>query len=127
MPPTPQILLISSPRPHRPHTSTTYLKPALGMFIIILYFGRVMGDRKTIVTVSLTTQAAEYLDFLAQKQTKGNRSRWVQTAILAAMAQDIVIEEKHICDEAWRKHGENGDKCNPNHRRGRCVVCWGDQ
>jgi len=97
------------------------------MFIISLVLGWVMRARKTIITVSLTSQAADYLDFLAQKMTKGNRSRWVEKAILGAMAQDIVIEEKHVCDEAWRKHGENGDKCNPNHRRGRCVVCWGEE
>ena len=103
------------------------MKPDLGMFIIILHFGRVMGDRKTIITVSLTTQAADYLDFLAGKQTKGNRSRWVEKAILRGMAGDIVQEEKHVCAEAWRKHGENGDKCNPNHRNGKCTICWGEE
>ena len=68
----------------------------LGMFIIILQGGTIMADRKTIITVSLTTQAADYLDFLAQKTTKGNRSRWVQTAILKAMQRNIGREAAHV-------------------------------
>jgi len=103
------------------------MKPDLGMFIIILHLGRVMGDRKTIITVSLTTQAAEYLDFLAEKQTKGNRSRWVQTAILKAMQRNIGREAAHIAPESGRVHGEDGDKCNPLHRGGRCEICWGEE
>jgi hypothetical protein len=97
------------------------------MFIIILHFGRVMGDRKTIITVSLTTQAAEYLDFLAEKQTKGNRSRWVQTAVLKAMQRNIGIEAEHVAPPRGRIHGEQGDKCNPNHRSGKCAICWGEE
>jgi hypothetical protein len=97
------------------------------MFIIIHYFGRVMGDRKTVITVSLTTQAADYLDFLAEKQTKGNRSRWVQTAILKAMQRNIGREAAHVAPESGRVHGEHGDKCNPKHRSGRCTICWGEE
>ena len=97
------------------------------MFIIILYLGRVMGDRKTVITVSLTTQAADYLDFLAEKQTKGNRSRWVQTAVLKAMQRNIGREAAHVAPESGRVHGEHGDKCNPKHRSGRCEICWGEE
>jgi len=50
-----------------------------------------MRERKTIITVSLTNQAAEYLDFLAEKTTNGNRSRWVQTAVLRAMQRQICL------------------------------------
>lgn len=97
------------------------------MFIIILYLGYNMTGRKTIVTVSLTTQAADYLDFLAQKTTKGNRSRWVQTAILKAMQRNIGAEAAHVAPESGRVHGDQGNKCNPNHKAGRCTICWGDQ
>ena len=93
----------------------------------MLYLRSTMTGRKTIVTVSLTTQAADYLDFLAQKTTKGNRSRWVQTAILKAMQRQIGVEAKHVAPESGRKHGENGDKCNPRHKGGRCTICWGDE
>lgn len=86
-----------------------------------------MRARKTIITVSLTSQAADYLDFLAQKTTKGNRSRWVEKAVLGAMAKDIGQEAKHTAPESGRVHGEEGDKCNPNHRSGRCVICWGEE
>jgi len=97
------------------------------MFIIIQWLGRVMRERKTIITVSLTQQAAEYLDFLAEKQTGGNRSRWVQTAVLKAMQRNIGIEAEHVAPPRGRIHGEQGDKCNPNHRTGKCAICWGDQ
>jgi hypothetical protein len=97
------------------------------MFIINHRVGSVMGGRKTIITVSLTTQAAEYLDFLAEKQTKGNRSRWVQTAILKAMQRNIGREAAHVAPESGRVHGDQGDKCNPNHRSGRCEICWGEE
>jgi hypothetical protein len=97
------------------------------MFIIIHCIARGMGERKTIVTVSLTQQAAEYLDFLAEKQTRGNRSRWVQTAILKAMQRNIGAEAEHIAPPSGRIHGDHGDKCNPNHRGGRCQLCWGEE
>jgi len=100
---------------------------SLGMFIIILQGGYTMGERKTIITVSLTTQAADYLDFLAQKTTKGNRSRWVQTAILKAMQRNIGREAAHVAPESGRVHGDQGDKCNPNHKAGRCEICWGEE
>jgi hypothetical protein len=86
-----------------------------------------MGERKTIITVSLTNQAADYLDFLAEKSTKGNRSRWVQTAILRAMSTSLGAEAKHTSPESGRIHGNMGDKCNPKHRNGKCQVCWGDE
>lgn len=97
------------------------------MFIIIHCIVVAMGERKTIVTVSLTQQAAEYLDFLAEKQTRGNRSRWVQTAILKAMQRNIGAEAEHVAPSSGRIHGEQGDKCNPNHRGGRCQLCWGEE
>lgn len=87
----------------------------------------VMRERKTIITVSLTNQAAEYLDFLAEKSTNGNRSRWVQTAVLRAMQRQIGAEANHTAPESGRIHGELGDKCNPNHRSGKCMICWGDE
>jgi len=99
----------------------------IGMFIIIHRVALDMGERKTIITVSLTTQAADYLDFLAQKTTKGNRSRWVQTAILKAMQRNIGREAAHVAPESGRVHGEHGDKCNPNHKGGRCQICWGEE
>ena len=99
----------------------------LGMFIIILQGRTIMADRKTIITVSLTTQAADYLDFLAQKSTKGNRSRWVQTAILKAMQRNIGREAAHVAPESGRVHGDQGDKCNPSHKSGKCEICWGDE
>ena len=86
-----------------------------------------MRERKTIITVSLTQQAAEYLDFLSEKQTGGNRSRWVQTAVLKAMQRNIGIEAEHVAPARGRIHGEQGDKCNPNHRSGKCTICWGDE
>ena len=86
-----------------------------------------MRERKTVITVSLTNQAAEYLDFLAQKTTKGNRSRWVQTAVLKAMQRSIGREASHVAPESGRVHGEHGDKCNPRHRSGKCTICWGDE
>ena len=97
------------------------------MFIIIHWVGSTMAERKTIITVSLTTQAADYLDFLAQKTTKGNRSRWVQTAILKAMQRNIGREAAHVAPESGRVHGEQGDKCNPNHKSGKCAICWGEE
>jgi hypothetical protein len=97
------------------------------MFIIIHSIAKAMGERKTIVTVSLTQQAAEYLDFLAEKQTRGNRSRWVQTAILKAMQRNIGAEAEHVAPPSGRIHGDQGDKCNPNHRGGRCQLCWGEE
>lgn len=96
------------------------------MFIIICSLRLGMTERKTIITVSLTTQAADYLDFLAKKTTNGNRSRWVQTAIMRSMATNIGKEAKHTAPESGRKHGDEGNKCNPNHRNGRCAICWGD-
>jgi len=86
-----------------------------------------MGERKTIITVSLTTQAADYLDFLAGKQTKGNRSRWVQNAVLKAMQRNIGKEAAHVAPESARVWGENKDKCNPKHKSGSCPICWGDE
>lgn len=97
------------------------------LFIIMDCIGDTMGERKTVITVSLTTQAADYLDFLAQKTTKGNRSRWVQTAILKAMQRQIGAEAKHVAPESGRVHGEHGNKCNPKHRAGRCTICWGEE
>jgi len=97
------------------------------MFIIILWGRPIMADRKTIITVSLTTQAADYLDFLAEKQTKGNRSRWVQKAILKAMQRNIGREAAHVAPESGRVNGEQGDKCNPKHKGGRCQICWGEE
>jgi len=43
------------------------------------------------------------------------------------MAKDIGQEAKHTAPESGRVHGEDGDKCNPNHRSGRCVICWGEE
>lgn len=93
----------------------------------MVYVRHTMRERKTIITVSLTTQAAEYLDFLAEKTTKGNRSRWVQTAILKAMSRQIGREAQHTAPESGRVHGEHGNKCNPKHRSGKCTICWGDE
>ena len=103
------------------------MKPDTALFIITRYIGGVMGERKTVITVSLTTQAADYLDFLAQKTTKGNRSRWVQTAILKAMQRQIGREASHVAPPSGRVHGELGNKCNPKHRSGKCEICWGDE
>lgn len=91
------------------------------------HVARDMRERKTIITVSLTNQAAEYLDFLAEKQTNGNRSRWVQTAVLKAMQRNIGREAEHVAPESGRIHGEQGNKCNPNHRSGKCTICWGEE
>ncbi len=89
-----------------------------------------MSEDKTIITVSLTLEAKQYLDFLAKTTANGNRSAWVQRAIMNTMASSIRLkteEKMHTSPEKGRTHGENKDKCNPNHMKGRCVICWGDE
>lgn len=82
-----------------------------------------MGHNKTI---SLDEDTAKIADRLP------NFSRFVRQALLkhAAHATEglpIVTKDDHIAPESARIWGETKDKCNPQHRRGRCPACWGGQ
>ncbi len=73
--------------------------------------------RKRPKTITLDEQTA----LLAERMP--NFSGWVRNK-LRMHAVDLVKESAHVAPEEARKWGETKDKCNPNHRDGRCGVCW---
>ena len=76
-----------------------------------------MGVNKTISLDAQTALIAERLPNFSQfvRQSLRNYAR---------------IEKKkagivHVAPESGRIWGEEGNKCNPRHRNGECMVCWG--
>lgn len=61
-----------------------------------------------------------------------NFSRFVRQCLLqhAAHGENTVGSahlRRHIAPIEARIWGETKDKCNPSHRKGRCVACWGSE
>ena len=77
-----------------------------------------MGVNKTI---SLDAQTA----LIAERMP--NFSQFVRNSLI----KHARIEKKkghigHIAAPNARVWGEKKDKCNPKHKNGSCVECWGD-
>jgi hypothetical protein len=68
-------------------------------------------------TISLDDHTAQIADRLP------NFSRFVRQCLLKHVREAVV--EDHIAPESARIWGETGDKCNPMHSKGVCVICWG--
>lgn len=81
-----------------------------------------MGHNKTI---SLDEDTAKIADRLP------NFSRWVRQQLLKHAAHASIYEKgtstPHKAPESARIWGETKDKCNPRHKNGRCVACWGSE
>lgn len=80
----------------------------------------IMGHNKTISLDEDTARIAERLP---------NFSRFVRQCLLkyarAAMTKSDIGEGTHVAPPEARIWGENRDKCNPLHAKGRCAPCWG--
>jgi hypothetical protein len=75
-------------------------------------------------TISLDEDTARIADRLP------NFSRFVRQCLLkyardASMSITEYAGHTHIAPPEARIWGENKDKCNPLHARGRCPSCWG--
>jgi len=77
-----------------------------------------MGVNKTI---SLDAQTA----LIAERMP--NFSGFVRDQLLKyARTTRKQIEVHHTVAPKARVWGPNKDKCNPKHKNGSCVLCWGD-
>jgi len=75
-------------------------------------------------TISLDEDTARIADRLP------NFSRFVRQCLLkhassAYVKPDAWSDLQHIAPESARIWGETKDKCNPQHKKGRCPICWG--
>lgn len=74
-------------------------------------------------TISLDEDTAQ----IAAKMP--NFSRFVRQCLIKHAAHgvngSVGAQNPHIAPEEARVWGEDGDKCNPRHRLGRCPTCWG--
>jgi hypothetical protein len=82
-----------------------------------------MGKNKTI---SLDEDTAKIADRLP------NFSRFVRQCLIQHAAHGMPLEgedqeDDHIAPPSGRVWGFTKDKCNPQHKTGRCVTCWGQQ
>tara|TARA_R110002096_G_scaffold212677_1_gene400143 strand:+ start:332 stop:589 length:258 start_codon:yes stop_codon:yes gene_type:complete len=81
--------------------------------------GYYMGVNKTI---SLDAQTALIADRMP------NFSQFVRNALLKhARTASIPAGTVHVAPETARVWGETQDKCNPKHKSGACMLCWGDE
>jgi hypothetical protein len=56
-----------------------------------------------------------------------NFSKWVRLCLIdLEYKQTGQIETFHIASLEGRIWGENKDKCNPHHKDGLCITCWGE-
>ena len=78
-----------------------------------------MGVNKTISLDAQTAMIAERMP---------NFSQFVRNSLRkhARMEMKKALPE-HIAPEPARNWGDQKDKCNPRHMKGRCFVCWGDE
>lgn len=75
-------------------------------------------------TISLDDDTAKIADRLP------NFSRFVRQCLLKYAAEATTAgihggKWTHVAPPEARIWGETKDKCNPAHRSGRCVACWG--
>lgn len=78
-----------------------------------------MGVNKTISLDAQTAMIAERLP---------NFSQFVrQSLIKHARIEKKKAGLQHIAPETARVWGELQNKCNPKHKKGPCLICWGDE
>ena len=74
-------------------------------------------------TISLDDDTAQIADKLP------NFSRFVRQCLIKHAAHAEIFEKgtdiPHKAPASARVWGETKDKCNPRHKNGRCVACWG--
>ena len=78
-----------------------------------------MGVNKTISLDAQTAMIAERLP---------NFSQFVRLSLIKhARKEEKKAGLNHIAPEAARVWGDLQNKCNPKHKKGPCVICWGDE
>jgi len=78
-----------------------------------------MGVNKTISLCPETAIIAERLP---------NFSQFVRYHLKnhARKTKKLIQESVHVAIEPARVWGPEKDKCNPKHKNGSCVTCWGE-
>tara|TARA_R110000823_G_scaffold245364_2_gene369427 strand:+ start:625 stop:891 length:267 start_codon:yes stop_codon:yes gene_type:complete len=79
---------------------------------------------KSIVSVSITIEATQMLNALADTYTNGNRSRIMEQIIRDQASHQLSLTrvKKHTVPER-----PEGSFCNPKHKDGKCEICWGGE
>lgn len=56
-----------------------------------------------------------------------NFSKWVRLSLIGLEHKQAgQIEEFHLASEEARIWGPEKNKCNPHHKDGLCITCWGE-
>ncbi len=83
------------------------------------YLASNMGVNKTISLDAQTALIAERLP---------NFSQFVRESLIRhARMDEIYAGLDHIAPETARVWGELKTQCNPNHKKGLCLICWGGE
>ena len=81
-----------------------------------------MGVNKTISLDEQTAIIADRMD---------NFSGWVRLQLRNHARNAVSKEANHMlthrAPESERIWGASGDKCNPKHKKGLCMACWGEE